>query len=245
VAEYRRHVGERFGSYAPAAPGPRLWIHAVSVGETRAAEPLVKALRERHPHHRILITHTTPTGRQTGVEIFGDSVERAYLPYDWPWAVRRFLDHFRPELGVVMETELWPNLIDLASRRGLAVYLANARMSAQSTRGYARFGSLIRRTLEQLAGIGAQTASDAARLRELGAPDVLVTGNVKFDREVPAPMLALGDRLRSRFGRQRRIFLAASTREGEEALILDALQAAALPAGWLTVIVPRHPQRFG
>jgi 3-deoxy-D-manno-octulosonic-acid transferase len=242
--EYLSHVGERFGAYASVAAGPRIWIHAVSVGETRAAEPLVKALRESHPGHRILLTHATPTGRQTGLELFGDSVDRAYLPYDWPWAVRRFLDHFRPALGVVMETELWPNLVEHAHRRGVPVYLASARMSERSARGYARFGGLIAGTLRKLAGIGAQTPADARRLQELGAPGVVVTGNVKFDREVPASMLALGEQLRRQFGGQRGIFLAASTREGEEALLLDALAAAPLPASVLTVIVPRHPQRF-
>lgn len=242
--EYLQHVGERFGRHASVPPGPRIWIHAVSVGETRAAEPLVKALRERHPGHRILLTHTTPTGRQTGIELFGSSVERAYLPYDFPWAVKRFLGAFQPEFGIVMETELWPNLVGQAHRAGIPVYLANARMSARSARRYARFGGLFRRTLQQLAGIGAQTEADAERLRALGAPEVQVTGNVKFDRGVPGPMLELGERLRARFGDERRVLLAASTREGEESLILDALQKIAIPAAWLVVIVPRHPQRF-
>jgi 3-deoxy-D-manno-octulosonic-acid transferase len=242
--EYLRNVGERFGRYSPALTGPRIWIHAVSVGETRAAEPLIKALRERHPGHRILLTHTTPTGRQTGIDLFGDSVERAYLPYDWTWAVDRFLDHFRPELGVVMETELWPNLIMRARQRGLAVHLANARMSERSARGYARFRRLTAPALRALAGIGAQTQADADRLRALGALHVRVTGNVKFDRDAPEAMLVLGARLRERFGPKRGIFLAASTREGEESLILDALQEAATLRNWLTVIVPRHPQRF-
>jgi 3-deoxy-D-manno-octulosonic-acid transferase len=242
--EYLRHVGERFGAFPAVAAGRRIWIHAVSVGETRAAEPLVKALRGRHPDHRILLTHATPTGRQTGLELFGDSVDRAYLPYDWPWAMRRFLDHYRPALGVVMETELWPNLIEQAHRRGVPVYLANARMSERSARGYARFGRLTGGMLRQLAGVGAQTAADARRLEELGAPRILVTGNVKFDREVPPPMLALGEQLKRQFGAQRPVFLAASTREGEEALLLDALEDAPLPASVLIVIVPRHPQRF-
>lgn len=241
---YLQHVAERFGSFAENIRAPLIWIHAVSVGETRAAEPLVKALRERHPRHRILFTHATPTGRQTGIDLFGDSVSRAYLPYDWPFAARRFLRHFRPQLGIIMETEIWPNLIEQSRRIGLPVYLVNARMSEKSARGYARIGGLTRSALRQLAGVSAQTESDAQRLRELGAIDVIVTGNIKFDRSAPPQMLELGARLRSLFGEQRAVFLAASTRDGEESLILDALAQSSLPAELLTVIVPRHPQRF-
>lgn len=241
---YLQHVAERFGSFAEHIQAPLIWIHAVSVGETRAAEPLVKALKESHPRHRILLTHATPTGRQTGVELFGDSVSRAYLPYDWPFAARRFLRHFRPGIGIIMETEIWPNLIEQSRRMNLPVYLVNARMSEHSARGYARFGGLARTALRQLAGIGAQTERDAWRLRELGAGDVIVTGNIKFDRSAPPQMLELGGRLRSLFGAGRSVFLAASTRDGEEAMILDALAHAGLPGNLLTVIVPRHPQRF-
>lgn len=241
---YLDHLAERFGRYEDPAPERLIWIHAVSVGETRAAEPLVKALLQRLPDHRILLTHTTPTGRQTGIELFGNSVLRAYLPYDWPFAVRRFLDHFRPAKGIIMETELWPNLIDAAHRRGVPLYLVNARMSERSARGYARIGSLTRTALRQLAAISAQTERDAGRLEQLGAKGVAVTGNVKFDRSAPPEMLDRGAQLRLRFGQVRPVFLAASTRDGEEALILDALAAARLPADLLTVIVPRHPQRF-
>lgn len=241
---YRDHLAERFGRYEGAAPDRLIWIHAVSVGETRAAEPLVKALLQRLPDHRILLTHTTPTGRQTGIELFGETVLRAYLPYDWPFAVRRFLDHFRPVKGIIMETEIWPNLIDAAHRRGVPLYLVNARMSERSARGYARIGSLTQTALRQLAAISAQTERDAGRLEQLGAKAVTVTGNVKFDRSAPPEMLDRGAQLRLRFGPGRPVFLAASTRDGEEALILDALAAARLPADVLTVIVPRHPQRF-
>lgn len=245
---YLQHVAERFGIFAGRITGqtqaPLIWIHAVSVGETRAAEPLIKALEESHPHHRILLTHATPTGRETGIELFGDSVSRAYLPYDWPFAARRFLRHFRPVIGIIMETEIWPNLIEQSRRMNLPVYLVNARMSVRSARGYARFGGLTRTALRQLAGIAAQTELDAGRLRELGAGDVIVTGNIKFDRSAPPQMLELGRRLRGLFGDGRPVFLAASTRDGEEAMILDALAHADLPGNLLTVIVPRHPQRF-
>jgi 3-deoxy-D-manno-octulosonic-acid transferase len=239
---YLEHVAERFGFSHEHAGNPLIWVHAVSVGETRAAEPLIKALRQRHPAHRILLTHTTPTGRQTGLELFGDGVGRCYLPYDFPFAVKRFLHRFQPQVGIVMETEIWPNLIEHCYRRSIPVYLINARMSEKSARGYARFRSLAGAALRKLAGIGAQTERDAARLVELGAGAVTVTGNIKFDRTAPPEMLALGTRLRELFG-SRKVFLAASTREGEEALILDALAGSDM-AELLVVIVPRHPQRF-
>ena len=240
--EYLQHIAERFGLSGEHAGTPLIWVHAVSVGETRAAEPLIKALRARHPLHGILLTHTTPTGRQASLELFGDAVRRCYLPYDFPFAVKHFLHRFRPEVGIVMETEIWPNLIEHCHRRGIPVYLVNARMSEKSARGYARFRSLAADALRKLAGIGAQTERDAARLVELGAQTMTVTGNIKFDRTPPPEMLALGKRLRELFG-SRKVFLAASTREGEEALILDALAGAHM-AELLTVLVPRHPQRF-
>jgi 3-deoxy-D-manno-octulosonic-acid transferase len=241
---YRRHLGERWGA-APKglAPGA-IWIHAVSVGETRAAAILIKALHRLDPGIRILLTHMTPTGRATGVELFGESVARAWLPYDYPFAVRRFLDRARPRLGLVLETEIWPNLIAECRARGVPLFLVNARMSPDSARGYARFASLAREALAGLAGVAAQTAEDAARLRALGARDAAVTGNIKFDLEVDPVARILGDEMRDRFGRHRRVWIAASTRDGEELVILDRVRGCGLPEGTLTVIVPRHPQRF-
>jgi len=245
--DYLRHWGERFGRYLAAPAAPVIWIHAVSVGETRAAQPLVAALKARHPDHRILLTHMTPTGRQTSETLFGDGVERIYLPYDYPFAVRRFLDHFRPRLGLIMETELWPNLITACRARGVPLALVNARLSEKSARGYARFPHLAREALGALAAISAQGEGDAARLLALGAPKVEVLGNVKFDIAPPAGQLALAAEFRRRLG-QRRVLLAASTREGEEAQLLDAwrekLGAGDTPKDVLLVIVPRHPQRF-
>lgn len=240
---YLEHVGERFGVFPNNMPSRVIWIHAVSVGETRAAEPLVKALQARHPEHRILLSHGTPTGRQTGVDLFGDRVDRCYLPYDFGWATRRFLRRFRPVAGVFVETEIWPNLIRASVQSAVPVYLVNARMSEKSARGYRRIGRLMRDALSKLSGIGAQTDRDAQRLANLGATDVRITGNIKFDRLAPAEMLALGATLRDSFGTQRPVFLAASTREGEETMILDALANSKIPE-LLTVIVPRHPQRF-
>jgi 3-deoxy-D-manno-octulosonic-acid transferase len=244
--EYLRHWSERFGFFDSFAAGPLIWIHAVSVGETRAAQPLVAALRESYPDHRILITHMTPTGRATSEQIFGDSVLRAYLPYDTPWAVRRFLNRVRPRVGVVMETELWPNLVAACRARGIPLLLVNGRMSEKSARVYARFGALTRRMLADLYAVAAQAEGDAARLRTLGAPEVAVLGNLKFDIAAPDAQLALGAEFRRRIeaAGPRRVLIAASTREGEEVLLLDALREISV-AGLLLLLVPRHPQRFG
>ncbi|MGE5027480.1 MAG: lipid IV(A) 3-deoxy-D-manno-octulosonic acid transferase, partial [Betaproteobacteria bacterium] len=241
--EYLRHLGERFGFYPTALAGPLIWLHAVSVGETRAAVPLIAQLEACYPHHRILLTHMTPTGRETGRQLFGERVLQCYLPYDFPFAVRRFLAHFRPQLGLLMETEIWFNLVEAGRSAGLPLLLVNARMSEKSARRYGWFASLSRASLQSLSAVAAQTGTDAERLRRLGAPEVQVTGNLKFDMPVPQGAVDLGKALRQRCGEARPVFLAASTREGEEALILQVLDSIGIP-GLLTVIVPRHPQRF-
>ena len=254
--EYLRHWGERFGMFGAASSAPShqgiplritIWLHAVSVGETRAAQPLVAALRERYPDHRILFTHMTPTGRATSDALFGDGVERIYLPYDTPGAMRRFLRHYRPEFGLIMETELWPNLIAACRQEKVPLRLVNARLSQRSARRYAMFPALTREALHGLAAIGAQSADDAMRLEALGARNITVTGNIKFDIEAPEQQLSLGRELRLRYG-NRPVWLAASTREGEETLILDAWKRANVRVGAgetaLLVVVPRHPQRF-
>ena len=241
---YRERVGERFGVYREAVRQPLLWVHAVSLGETRAAAPLVERLRRAHPGATLLLTHMTATGREAGHALFGDAVMQAWLPYDIPFAVRAFLRHFQPRAGIIVETELWPNLVALATAAGVPLYLVSGRLSERSARGYARVRGLARPMLAAFAGIAAQSAADAARFSALGATAPVVTGNLKFDLEVPAEALALGRELRLRFGEQRPVWVAASTRDGEEALLLDALDRDALPAATLTVIVPRHPQRF-
>ena len=241
---YRHRVGERFGNHDAVPAAPRIWVHAVSVGETRAAVPVIDALRIRYPEHRILLTHMTPTGRATGEELFGDRVERAWLPYDMGFAARRFLRHFRPELGVILETELWPRLLEECAAQSVPVVLANARLSERSARRYARVPALARWALANLEGIAAQADADARRFAQLGAsPERLtVTGNVKFDMQVPPDAAASGEALRALFGEDRAVWVAGSTREGEEALLLEAL--ASMPHEVLLVIVPRHPQRF-
>ena len=221
--EYLHHIGERFGCYFAQSEQPIIWLHTVSVGETRAAQSLVARLRATYPDHRILLTHTTPTGRAAGEQLYGDGVLRVYLPYDYPFAVKRFLRHFKPRIGILMETEIWFNLIHACRKTGVPLLLLNARLSEKSARGYARFARLTRDALGGLAAVAAQTADDAARLTGLGAKNVAVTGNLKFDIEPPSAMLELGRRLRVQFGTERKVFLAASTRAGEEALLLDAL----------------------
>jgi 3-deoxy-D-manno-octulosonic-acid transferase len=241
--EYLRHIGERFGFYSLHSDKPVIWLHAVSVGETRATQSLVTELRTSFPNHQILLTNTTPTGRKTVGQLYGESVLSVYLPYDYPFAINYFLRHFRPQFGILMETEIWFNLIHACHGSSMPLVLLNARMSEKSAAGYRRFAQLTRNALGELSAIAAQTREDAARLTMLGGRDVSVMGNLKFDIDPPAAMLELGKQLREHFGTTRKVFLAASTREGEEALILDTLEQINVP-GLLLVIVPRHPQRF-
>ena len=241
---YRRHIGERFGRYRGTVTGTVYWIHAVSVGETRAATPLVQRLKAAYPAATIVLTHMTAAGRETGQTLFGDHVVQAWLPYDVPFAVRAFYAHFRPAAGFLLETELWPNLLASALAADTSLFLVNARLSERSARGYQRFAALSRPMFGRLAGVAAQSAADAARLAELGAPQAIVTGNLKFDVTIPPTALELGAGFRTRFGAMRPIWLAASTRDGEETLLLDAIARRPLPGNPLLVLVPRHPQRF-
>ncbi len=241
--EYLKHIGERFGFYSIRTVKPVIWLHAVSVGETRATQSLITRLNISYPHHQILLTHTTPTGRAASKQLYGDRVLRVYLPYDYPFAVNRFMRHFRPRLGILMETEIWFNLIHACQMAKMPLLLLNARMSERSAKGYARFNRLTRSALGNITAVAAQTDDDAARLASLGAQNVSVMGNLKFDIEPPSVMLELGKKFREQFGTKRRVFLAGSTREGEEALLLDALLQVHIP-GLLLLIVPRHPQRF-
>ena len=241
--EYLQHWCERYGFYEEQPQKPIIWLHCVSVGETRAAAPLVHALMLQHPKHRILLTHATPTGRATAKLLFSDSVQSVYLPYDLPFAVHHFLAHFKPTIGVLMETELWFNLIAACKQKKIPLLLVNARLSEKSARGYAKLGLLAKQGLADLTAIAAQTEDDASRLTMLGANNVTVVGNLKFDVNPPKEALLLGEKLRHLIGKYRPVFLAASTRDGEEALILDTLLKVNVP-NLLTVIVPRHPQRF-
>jgi 3-deoxy-D-manno-octulosonic-acid transferase len=243
--EYRQHVGERYGFYTQTINAPVLWIHCVSVGETRATQPLIHALLTQCPSHQLLITHGTPTGRETSSQLFQQEIAngrvlQAYLPVDTPGATKRFLAHFKPALGLLMETELWFHIINQATRLGIPVALLSARLSAKSAAGYAKLGSLTRTGLQQLSLVAAQTAADAERLQALGAQHPIICGNLKFDVTPPTDSVEKGVALRQLLGAQRTVFMAASTREGEESLILDAVQGTDV----LTLLVPRHPQRF-
>ena len=235
---YRRHVHERFGMYTGEKPGKAVWVHAVSVGEARAAAPLVRELKRRLPDHAVVMTCTTAAGRETLAQVYGDAVVATFLPYDYPESVHAFLERFRPRLGVLMETELWPNLLAQCERRRIPVALANARMSEKSAHGYRRWRALTAPAIRSLAVVCAQSEADAERLRALGARQVEVTGNLKFDATPDEAQLSAGREWKRKVGRP--VLLLASTRDGEEKLLLQHL-----PRGdFLTVVVPRHPQRF-
>ena len=237
---YREGIGERLGFYAFGAKPKVVWIHAVSVGEVRAAAPLVRALQEALPDHELLMTCTTAAGRETLKQLYGQSVLGAFFPYDLPRAVQRFLEHFRPRLGVLMETEIWPNLLAGCAENRVPVLLANARMSEKSARGYRRWQRLMGPAFARLASACAQSADDAERLRELGVRQVAVTGNLKFDVHPDPAQLAAGRAWRAALGRP--VLLFASTRDGEEPLLLKEMPRK--DNGVLVIVVPRHPQRF-
>jgi len=245
---YRQHLGERLGFYGPRLDDRlTIMVHAVSVGETRAAEPLVEALLRAYPDCRILLTHMTPTGRATGRALFakhGERIVQSFLPYDTGFMVGRFLRHFQPAVCILMETEVWPNLIHACAQHKVPVALVNARLSERSLRRGRKFGGLMMDAARAITLVAAQTDADAARIASLGARRVEVTGSIKFDVVPPDAALQTGAMLRARFP-GRPVLLCASTREGEEALILDAYRALAeRPPGMLLVLVPRHPQRF-
>lgn len=237
---YRRRVRERFGAYRDAPEKPVVWVHAVSMGEARASAPLVRALMQELEGCEILVTCATAAGRETLKTLHGESVHVAWLPWDFPGATRRFLEHWRPRLGVLMETEVWPNLVAACREFGVPLVLANARMSEKSAQAYARWDGLSRPAFVALGAVCAQSEGDAARLRALGAREVEVTGNLKFDAAPDADRIAAGEAYRMALGRS--VLLLASTREGEEAILLDAL--GTMPADIRLVVVPRHPKRF-
>ncbi|MDD3650347.1 3-deoxy-D-manno-octulosonic acid transferase, partial [Immundisolibacter sp.] len=244
LPDYRRRWPQRLG-FSPPGPAGSIWLHAVSVGEVNAALPLIETLRHAYPDLPLLVTTTTPTGARQLRARLPTEIGHCYLPYDLPGAVKRFFQRHRPRLGVIMETELWPNLYAAAEAAHVPLVLANARLSPRSARGYARWPQLTRQTLARLSAVGAQTADDARRLVALGLPHdrVTITGNLKFDTTPANP--AAGLALRERLGRQRPVWLAASTHEGEEAAALRAHRAVldAHPDAAL-ILAPRHPQRF-
>ncbi|MES2228620.1 MAG: 3-deoxy-D-manno-octulosonic acid transferase [Pseudomonadota bacterium] len=238
---YRERIAERFGVYRDAARAGWVWVHAVSLGETLAAAALIDALRVERPGMRLLLTHGTATGREAGRALLREGDRQTWLPYDTPGAARRFLARFRPAVGVLMETEVWPNLLLAAQAQRVPMVLANARLSERSLVRGRRFNAVLRPAIESVALVLAQTDDDARRLRAAGARPVEVSGNLKYDLTPDPEQLARGAAWRALSARA--VVLAAITREGEEALLLDAWRHRA-PDGALLLIVPRHPQRF-
>ncbi|KMN11448.1 lipid IV(A) 3-deoxy-D-manno-octulosonic acid transferase [Pseudomonas helleri] len=247
---YANRIGERFALNMPAMQPGGIWVHAVSVGESIAAAPMIRALLQRYPQLPITVTCMTPTGSERIQALFADEprIQHCYLPYDLPWAAARFLERVQPKLAVIMETELWPNHIHQCAKRGIPVALANARLSARSAKGYARFAKLTRPMLEEMSLIAAQTETEAERFRQLGARSecVQVTGSIKFDLTIDPQLLIKARALREQWqALERPVWIAASTHEGEDAIVLAAhRQLLASYPNALLILVPRHPERF-
>lgn len=247
---YRQRIGERFALGLPAMQQDGIWVHAVSVGESIAAAPMIRALLARYPQLPITVTCMTPTGSERIKALFANEprIQHCYLPYDLPWAAGRFLDHVRPVIGVIMETELWPNHIHQCAKRGIPVVLANGRLSERSARGYARFAKLTRPMLSEMSLLAVQTETEAQRFRDLGArPEcVSVTGSIKFDLTIDPQLLANAAQLREEWQTtQRPVWIAASTHAGEDESVLSAhRQLLASHPDALLILVPRHPERF-
>jgi 3-deoxy-D-manno-octulosonic-acid transferase len=237
---------ERYAVYHDDAPGRTLWLHAVSVGEVNAAVPLVNALRRGRPDLRLLVTTITPTGSERVRALWGHEVDHVYLPYDLPGAVGRFLAHYRPHAGLIMETELWPNLLFGCRDRGIPTFIVNARLSERSLRGYRVLAPLVARALRTVSIVAAQSMADAVRFVQLGAmPDRVVdTGNLKFDVSVPDTLDAFGAECRGHCG-ARPVWIAASTHVDEEgAVIAIHRRLRATYPDLLLLWAPRHPERF-
>jgi 3-deoxy-D-manno-octulosonic-acid transferase len=244
---YRQRWGERLALFPPLEGQPRIWLHAVSVGETIAAAPLVRQILQDYPNHRLLVTSTTPTGSAQVQRLFGNSVEHIYFPYDLPGTIRRFLHKTRPALLVVMETELWPNCFHHCRQQDIPVIIANARLSLHSFDGYRKFLRLVTPTLQNTHRIAAQTPTDRDRFICLGADAerVINCGNIKFDIQDDEQAAKAGAELREAIGKHRPVWIAASTHEGEEEIILEAhQQLLEKHADALLILVPRHPERF-
>lgn len=245
LRDYWGRWGERFGFVSPAPAPCEVWLHAVSVGESLAAMPLIRALVDRHGRGTVWVTTTTPTGSARVREMLGDAVRHSYFPYDLPGAVSRAMTRIRPRRIVIMETELWPNLFREAHARGVPLVVANARLSPRSFRGYSKVRGFAAETLADCRVVAAQSEHDAARFRALGAPRVDTVGNIKFDLTVDAGQVEAGQSLRERLGAGRPVWVAASTHEGEEVAALEAHEQLRRSfADAVLIIVPRHPQRF-
>lgn len=247
---YRQRIGERFAVGLPTMQRGGIWVHAVSVGESIAAAPMIRALLKQYPDLPITVTCMTPTGSERIKAMFADEprIQHCYLPYDLPWAAGRFLDHVQPRLGIIMETELWPNHIHQCAKRRIPVMLANARLSERSARGYGRFARLTRPMLAEMSGFAVQTETEARRFLELGArPEcVTVTGSIKFDLSIDPQLPVAASRLREEWlATERPVWIAASTHAGEDESVLAAhRQVLSSYSDALLILVPRHPERF-
>ncbi|MEH6635828.1 MAG: lipid IV(A) 3-deoxy-D-manno-octulosonic acid transferase [Halioglobus sp.] len=248
--EYRRRLLERFARFEADIDlaRPAIWVHAVSVGEVLASAPLVEHLLQTYPDHRVVLTTTTPTGSERVQALFGGRVLHVYLPWDLPGAMRRFVRRIQPRLLLIMETELWPNMLHYSHAQGCKILLANARLSQRSADGYARFGSFTRQLLAQLDTVACQDQADGQRFLALGLPAAAlqVIGSIKLDLQVGDTLRSQAAALRQDFAADNRpILLAASTHAGEDEQILRAFAAVRQSIGnCLLVIVPRHPERF-
>ena len=244
---YRQRIAERFGAVDAAGLDAVIWFHAVSAGEVIAAAPLVRRIAAHYPERALLLTTMTPTGAEQAANLLGDVVTHRYAPYDMTFAVQRFLQRLRPSVLILLETELWPNLIHLTAARSIPIYLLNARLSERSAQGYARFGALSKPMLAQLTHVSCQYPDHAQRFQRLGvtAQRISVAGNLKFDRSVPADLMERRDELaRACLLQDRLIWLAASTHSGEESQLLDSFQRLRKQKPNLQLILaPRHPHR--
>jgi 3-deoxy-D-manno-octulosonic-acid transferase len=242
---YWQGLAERLG-FGRTLPEPSIWLHAVSLGEMSAAAPLARALRLRYPEIPLVVTTATPAGRARATALFEGNADIRFLPYDTPGAVRRFLARARPRAAIIMETELWPNLLRACERGGIPVLLASARLSVRSVSRYRRFGGLFAGVFSKNLLIAAQTPEDAERFRSIGAAaeQTRIVGNVKFDLELDGGIVQAGTALRAAFG-VRPVWIAGSTHAGEEGQLLDAhaLLLASIPNAVL-LLVPRHRDRF-
>ena len=247
---YAQRVGERFARGLPPMQKGGIWVHAVSVGESIAAAPMIRALLARYPQLPITVTCMTPTGSERIQSMFANEprIQHCYLPYDFPRAAGRFLDHIQPRIGVIMETELWPNHIHQCARRGIPTVLANARLSERSARGYGKFAKLTRPMLAEMSLIAVQTETEAQRFRDLGArPEcVTVTGSIKFDLTIDPQLLERATQQRDDWQTTSRpVWIAASTHAGEDEVVLAAhRELLKKHPEALLILVPRHPERF-
>ncbi|QTD33958.1 lipid IV(A) 3-deoxy-D-manno-octulosonic acid transferase [Pseudomonas fluorescens] len=247
---YAKRIGERFSYGMPTLQPGGIWVHAVSVGESIAAAPMIRALLQRYPQLPITVTCMTPTGSERIHAMFANEprIQHCYLPYDLPCGAARFLDRVQPKLAVIMETELWPNHIHQCAKRGIPVALANGRLSERSAKGYGRFSKLTAPMLAEMSLFAVQTEAEAQRFRNLGArPETVeVTGSIKFDLTIDPQLLQRAAELRGQWQAQERpVWIAASTHEGEDEVVLNAhRRLLANHPDALLILVPRHPERF-